>query len=102
MAIPDGIGKLLSPFSTKLSSGLIKQVSDLISNGVDRVICIVNKKEIDIPIIRSLLVVPAGKDFVTHALSIGKTMIVNKVGIDVEFYLMEDNSLGNPEFYRLD
>jgi hypothetical protein len=97
-----GIGKLMSPLSMKFASDLMNQVDKLLSDGsINRVVCIVRREDIDIPIVRALTHVPDGKDFVTYALARGKAMASNRLGINVEFYLMEPASEGYV-FFKLD
>lgn len=103
VTIPDGIGKLMSPLSLKLASDVLGCVSRLVESGeVGRVVVIVRRQDIDIPIVRHLVSVPEGKDFAAHVMSLGRATVKRRLGIDVEFYLAEVGTDGSVDFYRLD
>lgn len=102
VTIPGGMGKLMSPLSLKLASDLLGCISELIQSGeVSRVVCIAQRKDLDIPIVKHLISVPEGKDFAAHVLSLGRATVNRRLGIDVEFYLAEVKEDGSVEFYKL-
>ena len=102
VTIPGGMGKLMSPLALKMASDLLGCISELIESGeVSRVVCIAQRKDLDIPIIKHLVSVPDGKDFAAHVLSLGRATVKRRLGIDVEFYLAEVKEDGEVEFYKL-
>ena len=103
VSIPGGIGKLMSPLSMRIANDLLSAVAEMAEkNGIKRVVCIVRREDVEIPIVKHLLHVPDGKDFVVHVMDLARAFVKKAIKLDVEMYLSEIQANGEVEFFRLD
>lgn len=103
VSIPGGIGKLMSPLSMRIANDLLSAVAEMAEkNGIKRVACIVRREDVEIPIVKHLLHVPDGKDFVVHVMDLARAFVKKAIKLDVEMYLAEIQDNGEVEFFRLD
>jgi len=107
LAIPGGIGELVSPGAVKNARRLADQLKLLVKDARVNRIILINHADNQalhklLGMWTSVLRIPVDKDLSIHVLELAEKLVEKYLGVSVECYLAKAEEDGTIQFFRLD